>query len=51
MKNLNKISLDKVSENQVLSSRVAETQRPDAEGLRNELIQNHSFFLQKIRGA
>ena len=34
MKNLNKISLNEVSENQVLSSRVAKTQQPDAQELR-----------------
>ena len=36
MKNLNKISLDEISENQVLSSRVAKTQQPDAEGLKTK---------------
>ena len=30
MKNLNKISSNKVRENQVLSSRVAKTQQPEA---------------------
>ena len=34
MKNSNKITLNEVSENQVSSSRVAKTQQPDAEGLR-----------------
>ena len=33
MKKLNKISLNEVDENEVLSSCVTKTQQPDAEGL------------------
>ena len=44
MKNLNKISLNKVSENQILSSHVAKTQQPDAEGLKmTNLIFNNKL--------
>ena len=41
MKNLNIISLNEVSENPVLSSRVAKTQQPDAEGLTEFLFTNN----------
>ena len=36
MTKFSKISLDEVSENQVLRSNVAKTQQPDAEGLKME---------------
>ena len=34
MKNFSKISLDKVSQNEVLRSSIAKTQQPDADGLK-----------------
>ena len=34
MKNFSKISLDEVSQNEVLRSGIAKTQQPDADGLK-----------------
>ena len=44
MTNLSIVSQDKVIENQVLRSRVAKTQQPDAE----RLNQSYHLFLYKI---
>ena len=49
MKNFNKISLNEVSENQVLSSRVAKTEQPDAEGLKlhSKILSNPDLIVRK----
>ena len=44
MTKFSKISLDEVSENQVLRSNVAKTQQPDAEGLTAKNFQNISYL-------
>ena len=52
MTKFSKISLDGVSENQVLRSKVAKTQQPDAKGLKEKLKTQNCFSRKTdVRGA